>query len=125
MGLVCLKGTGLGHQKLTFPRENDDNKWLYDSYYFLTFCFYCLGRFFGVCSLSIECCKESHSISGIGLLSVAKDLAVCKNLVNMAKRSCSASESSIHPAPNTACTRLVGVAAFSSSFFGFKLVPAK
>jgi hypothetical protein len=27
--------------------------------------------------------------------------------------------------PNKACTRLVGVAAFSSSFLGFKLVPSK
>jgi len=28
-------------------------------------------------------------------------------------------------APNKACTRLVGVCAFSSSFLGSKLVPAK
>ena len=28
-------------------------------------------------------------------------------------------------APNTACTRLVGLAAFSGSFLGLKLVPAK
>ena len=34
-------------------------------------------------------------------------------------------ESSSSTAPNTACTRRVGVAAFSGSFFGLRLVPSK
>ncbi|HKF94793.1 MAG TPA: hypothetical protein VKB96_09360 [Gammaproteobacteria bacterium] len=57
-----------------------------------------------------ECARTYETVEGFFRITYVD--AVSKNLVNMAKRSCSASECSVHPAANTACIGRLGLAAF-------------
>ena len=93
------------------------------------FCSGWLVKSISISKVVFSKCNSHWSISRLAncvFWVVAKDSVVCKNLVKLAVLSfCSNRVLRSVRLPNTACTRLVGVAAFSSRFLGLKLVPSK